>query len=180
MCIYLHPHLRYYKGQKRQTYMCPSGHVSRPVPFVDSIVSERVCAVLSRPDVIEAMSAPTDEDLGSLRATQDLLKGRLDDAAQAYSQGAISLDQLTTISADVGRQIEANSKKLARTQKGSPLIGILEVEDITEWWGALGVTLRREVVSGLFEVRIERTKKGYVPRPESVVTTLAGAVAQAG
>lgn len=171
---------RRYKGEKRQTYACPNAHVSRPVPFVDRIVSERVCAVLSRPDVVEALSAPTDDDLGSLRAAQDLLKQRLDGAAQAYATGAISLDQLTTISADIGKQVEANGRRLAQTTKGSPLTALPDVGDIEQWWGALGVELKREVVKGLFEVRIERTKKGYVPRPENVVTNPVGAAERAG
>lgn len=171
---------RTYKGEWRRAYSCPQGHVSRSVPFVDNIVSRRACAVLSRPEIVSALLSTGEGDLDALRAEQDLLRARLDGAATAYASGAISLDQLTTISAEVSERIEEIATRLAQTTKGSPLTALLDVEDVEQWWGALGMGPQREVIRTLFDVRIERTRKGSVMREDDVATLPRGGHGQHG
>src|SRR5699024_12475190 len=110
--------------------------------------------------------SPGEGDLGARRAQQALPRARRDGAATAYASGAISLDQLTTIRAEVTERIEEIATRLAQTTKGSPLTVLLDVEDVEQWWGALGMGPQREGIRTLFDVRIERTRKGSVMREE--------------
>ena len=177
------PKLRVTLGGRRiPAYRCSardyvpeaSGHVSRKAEPLDLFVRKLVVERLSRPDAVDLLVVPDEAvDTRALQAEAVTLRQRLDQLAEAFSEGAISLAQLRAGSARLQDQLERIDRDLAAAVVTDPLVGVAGVPDVGEVWDRLELERRRAVVSELLSVTVlpwnrKRAVNGDRFNPESI------------
>jgi site-specific DNA recombinase len=158
-----------YKGVSKSIYRCREGHVGRSQAPVDDFVTRVIVARLSLPDAKNLLVEPdrVDEAQAAARRVQEL-QDRLNDAAEAYASGTITLTQLATISASMRSKL-AEAQTAAASPSRSKMLAELVSHNPAEVWEQLSPERRRAVVDLLVEVRIMPTRKGArVFDPESI------------
>lgn len=159
---------RAYKGQRERVYRCRKGHVVRDQDFVDDLVTGVILARLALPDAAELLA-----DRGNLDKAQDAarrvreLQDRLNDAAEAYASGTITMAQLTTINAAIRPKLE-EAQAGAASPSRAKVLGDLVGRDPGEVWQEISPDQRRAVVALLVGVVIMPTRRGPILDPESV------------
>ncbi|MHC3000362.1 recombinase family protein [Microbacterium sp. HJ5] len=143
-------------GTKRQppAYGCPACHgVRRKQSDVDGYVEGVLLRRLERPDAFDLI---TDGDDGAAAAARDAIgaiDARLSSAADAYAVGALELDQLTRITAQLRADRDAQATALARSLP-SAVPTDLAGPDAAERWASLNLATRRLVLTTLMRVTI--------------------------
>jgi site-specific DNA recombinase len=140
------------RGQKHWIYKCPEkgpGHAYRKIDRVDAYVVERTLDVLSCVNV----ARPSDDKASVLETQRVELQTRLRGAADLYSSGQISAEQLAAITARVNDELTVVLAGLNDLQAGSLLT---EVENISlERWDELPLDRKRKIIHDLMEVVVE-------------------------
>ena len=156
-----------YKGISKPVYRCRSAHVIRDQAAVDDLVTRVIIGHLGLPDAAALLVEPdrADEAAAAKGHVQEL-QDRLNDAAQAYAAGTVTLAQLTTINAAV-RRTSTRLRSPPRLPAGP---GYRRPRRDRPGGGVEQMTphRRRAVVDLLVEVRIMPTGKGPRFAPESV------------
>lgn len=158
---------RPYKGRSKPIYRCRLGHVIRDQASVDDLVTRVILDRLALPDARDILAdhGSADRAQKAARSVQQL-QDRLEDAAQAYAAGAISLGQLTTINAAVRPKL-AEAQGEAASPSRVKVLGEL-IEDPATVWERLSPERRRAVVDLLVQVRVLTTGKGPTFDPTRV------------
>ena len=158
-----------YKGQSKPIYRCRSTHVVRDQASVDDLVTRVIIGRLSLPDAAELLveSDRADEAAVAAGRVQEL-QDRLNDAAEAYAAGAVTLAQLTTINAAVRPKLDEAQVAAASPNRARVLGDLVDATDPAAVWEQLTPERRRAVVDLLVEVRIMPTGKGRRFDPEQV------------
>lgn len=142
-------------------YLCPVGfHVSRRQDSVDDLVRKVVVARLGRPDALELVAGDQADDrvrvaLGEAAEKRARLTGFYDAAAA----GELTPAALARIEAQLLPQIKA-AERHAREVTVAPVLREVSRTDISEVWGTLPITIRREVIRLLVEIRIMPAVRG--------------------
>lgn len=143
-------------------YKCPatgSGHAFQTAQPVEELVSGVVVARLNQPGVRESLHAPGDQDkLSSLQDEAVSLRGRLDEAANSFADGAITAKQLETITARIRSQLDNVTAGMSDMGRGSALPGP-NVADVGEWWSKAGIERQRAVIDVLMTVYVDPVRK---------------------
>ncbi len=158
-----------YKGVSRSIYRC-SGRtcVSRDQEWVDALVSEIVVRRLSRPDATDLLRQDEDDEAAKAARRVDELRERLNDAAEAYAAGRLTIGQITTISAALEPQIADAMTAAADPQRVLLLENVIGERDVREVWDGLPAIHRREIVAALLSIQIMPTRRGPTHDPASV------------
>lgn len=158
-----------YKGRWKRIYRCRVGHVGRDMAAVDGLVSAVIVARLSQPDAAGLLAAPERADRVQAAAQRvQELQARLNDAAEAYGAEAITLAQLTAITAALQPKLEAAQSEAVEPDRRNVLGDLVDAADPAAAWEQLPMSRRRAVVDLLVDVRIKRTTSGPRFDPESV------------
>jgi site-specific DNA recombinase len=159
---------RPYKGKSASVYRCPRAHVVRRQAHVDDLVTRVILARLALPDATKLLADPGNGDAAqaAARRVQDL-QDRLNDAAEAYAAGAITLGQLTTINAAVRPKL-AEAQTEAASPSRSKALGDLVSRDPARMWEEISPDQRRAVVALLVDVKIMPTRHGPNFDPEAI------------
>jgi len=157
-----------YKGISKPVYRCRSAHVIRDQAAVDDLVTRVIIGRLGLPDAAALLVEPdrADEAAAAAGRVQEL-QDRLNDAAQAYAAGTVTLAQLTTINAAVRPKLD-EAQIAAASPSRARVLGDLVGTDPAAVWEQMTPHRRRAVVDLLVEVRIMPTGKGPRFAPESV------------
>lgn len=155
------------RSQKRSSprqfyYKCRGtggGHAFQSAGPIEDLVSAVVVARLSDPAVREALGTPHDaEMLARLRTEAVTLRGRLDESANSYADGAITGQQLESITRRVRGQLERVTTEMGALGHGSPFPGAA-VANVGDWWSASGLERQRAVIDALMTVYIDPVRK---------------------
>lgn len=161
-----------YKGKANSIYRCRSAHVIRDQAAVDALVTRVIVGRLGLPDAAELLAEPDRADRAQAAARRvQALSDRLNDAAEAYAAGTITLAQMTTINAALRPKLDAAQTDAASPSRAKVLGDLVAATDPATVWEAMTPHRRRAVVDLLLEVRIMPT--GHGPRfdPESISIT---------
>lgn len=149
-------------GMSRQTpsYRCADHScVSRKRADVDAFVTALVLERMARPDVA-ALLAPGDDRTRLAVAEAAELRGRLDNAADDYSDGAIDREQFHRITVRLRPRLEAAQAR-ARAVDSAPLLAeLVGAKDVQAAWERLPLARQRAVVDLLFTIRVLRAQQG--------------------
>ena len=143
------------------SYRC-SGRscVSRRKADVDELVSRVVVARLARPDAVDLFAPDTSKVRRAAAEEVQVLRARLDNAADDYADGKIDARQLERITARL-RPAVATAEARARAVDDAPLLAdLLDVADVEAAWRSLSLSRRRAVVEALMAVTILPTRQG--------------------
>lgn len=154
----------------RRVYRCKDfanggwqGHVTRHAGHLDTYVQTAIVARLADPALLAALAAEDGPDLADLRAERTTLTIRLDEAASAYAEGAISRAQLTTITGKVRARLEEVDQALAAaagTSALAPFTGA-ETDQVRAIWEGLDLGSQRVILDTLATVTVlPATRKG--------------------
>lgn len=148
----------YAGGERRRVYRCRPGHVIRQQAELDAFVGALVIERLSRPDARELLRHPeqTDTTTDAL-AEAERLRHRLDEAAEAYAAGVLTLAQLETVTRSLRPKIGGLEAVAADAGRVRVLAPMLE-RDPAEAWGQLLPEQRRAVVALLMRIVLHPSK----------------------
>jgi len=151
-----------YRGRSKAIYRCKERScVTRDLEMLDSFVAALVCGRLGRPDAAELLRPGAGEEVARARLEADELRGRLEDAASDYADGAITAPQLRVITARLRPQLEA--LELLSSPPPDPvgaLSDLITSDEVRATWDGLDVRQRREVIALLMQVAVLPTRPG--------------------
>ncbi len=160
-------------GHKTRLYVCESGCVGRKITNVDELVRAVVSARLASDDLADLLSTKQPDD-APRRERMAEIRVRLDEAAESFGSGNITLQQLETISARLRPELEA-LEAAAPEARGVPIGLGADIaaagtpERIAELWGGWTVPQRRALIEALgLRVIIKPAKGGPGFKPEGV------------
>ncbi|OBG78680.1 recombinase family protein [Mycobacterium sp. E3305] len=161
-----------YKGKANSIYRCRSAHVIRDQTSVDHLVTRIILARLALPDAVELLAETDRADQAHAAAARvQELHDRLNDAAEAYAAGAITLAQMTTINAALRPKLDQAQTDAASPDRTRVLGGLVKTTDPATMWERMTPDQRRAVVDMLVKIRIMPTRKGPRFDPKSVEIT---------
>lgn len=143
-------------------YKCTTaggGHAFQTAQPVEDLVSRIVVARLNQPGIRQSMHLPSDQ--GKLERLQDeavTLRGRLNEAANSFADGAITAKQLESITARVRSQLDSVTGGLAVLGRASALPAP-DVADVGDWWSKAGIERQRAVIDALMTIYVDPIRK---------------------
>ena len=143
-------------GERRMVYRCRTRkHVARDARPVDDLVTRLVIGRLSRSDAAELLVDRDQPDAAALVTEASVIRGRLDELANAYAAGAVDLGQLTTASDVLRARLRATEAKRASSRRAPVLGALVGAEDVARVWTGLPFERQRAVVDLLMRVTID-------------------------
>ena len=152
------------KGEKVPTYRCPGkgpGHVYIAAALADRFVTDVIGGVLAH-HVIRT-SEPGRPDAGVQAAA---LRARLDEAADAYADGAITSAQLTRITSRLRSDLEAIDGRLAAEAAAGAMTAFVGMDGAARWLAA-DLDTQRAVLRRIALVTVRRSAPGAPRRFDS-------------
>lgn len=162
-----------------RTYKCVArGDLARAAEPIDRYVAAVVLARLTRPDVVEGLAAPRDDNVGPLTVRAAALRERLRELEDAFQDpdGGLSLREYLTFRDRAREDLEAVEDELAAATQGDAVAALVAAGDVEARWGALDVLQKRAIVRAVLE-RIVLLPVGQGARrfdPASVVLVWRG------
>lgn len=164
-------------GRPLDLYVCDdSGCVGRSEPAVDELVEKMVIGRLAMPDALDWLLGD-DAEARRWSDRVDELNRRLSEAADAFSDGAINVEQLRRITAQLRPELNEAERRRAESVVSMDLEAIrpLAGPAARERWADMAVAQRRAVLAALgLRVIIDRTRPGPGFDPTSVRIEWAG------
>ncbi len=137
-------------GKKVPLYVCrQKGCVGRREDWVDETVHRTVCHRLADPAAWPIFrDDPDGHSLAEARQLVDDLRARLDGAAEAYGNGLIDLQQLTTVSEQIRPQLEAAEQRARQADPAEPefVEELRAAPDKRAAWDELSLTQQRKAL----------------------------------
>src|SRR5690606_25109453 len=109
------------------------------------------------------------------REARTAARRRMDEAAEAFSAGAITLKQLTTITERCQQDLAQYDAEVAKHETTPTLSKLLSAEDVRKEWGSLSIASKRLVLAALLRIVALKIPRGRRPTRESVLVLPAGA-----
>ncbi|QTK32343.1 recombinase family protein [Kocuria rhizophila] len=163
--------MRYLKSRGRDgmpSYGCRDcTRVARSMGLVDAVVEGAVLGRLQRPDVLETLPTMDPKRGDDLRSQAATLEAKLSEAADLFTAGTITGEQLSRITAGVRPQLERTRAQLADLTPASAAAAIAGEDAVARWEDAT-LLVKREIVDTLMTVTILPAGPGRGRDPESV------------
>ncbi len=135
------------------SYVCKSFCVARKMDCVDLLIETLVVARLSQPD---AMLEDDEDTNPALEAIRDK-RCRLEEFYDSAANGEISAAALARIEAKLLQEIEGLEKTLRRSAVPT---SVHDLADNPEVWQSLPISVKREIIKLLMQVRIMKSERG--------------------
>jgi site-specific DNA recombinase len=149
-----------YKGVSRSTYRCRSKScVSRDKDTLDDLVTRWVLGRLASSDAAMLLLDDDNDARSAVRQVEELNQ-RLADAAQAYAAGAITIAQMTMVTAAMEPQLEMAQQRASTPFRAHLLDGLVGAADVEKEWESIDPVRRRAIVRLLVNVKIHPTHRG--------------------
>jgi hypothetical protein len=146
-------------GEHVRSYKCvKSAHLTREATFCDWRVTERVISRLSRDDARNLLIDDDREDLAQLRTEQATLRLRLDQLAEAFSDGALTASQLTKGTERLRARLTDIETRMIHIDRAPLLADLVTAGDVRKAWQGAGLHRQRAVIDLLYVVTL-------LPRP---------------
>lgn len=147
------------RRSKRLVYECRYSHcVARAMHHVDALVEETVIARLQRDDARDLLQVEPNQGV-DLNAEADELRARMQQAAEAFTVGAITMQQLQTITQGCQNRLSAINATQLDGARASLLYALVDAADAHTVWEGLSLTQRRAVIGTLLDVSLARTAR---------------------
>lgn len=160
------------RGRPLDLYVCDSnkGCVGRSEPSVDELVKEVVIARLAQPDALDwLLGDDAEAHVWSDRVRE--LNQQLSEAADAFADGAITVEQLRRITARVKPGLDEAERRRTETVVSLDISAVqpLAGPSARQRWDEMTVSQRRAVLETLrLRVVVDRTRPGPGFDPTSV------------
>jgi DNA invertase Pin-like site-specific DNA recombinase len=146
-------------GQHVRSYRCvKSAHLTREANWCDWRVTERVIARLSRDDARDLLIDDDREDLTQLRTEQSTLRIRLDQLAEAFSDGALTASQLRSGTELLRARLTDIEARMVHIDRAPLLADLVTAQDVRKAWESADLHRQRAVIDLLYVVTL-------LPRP---------------
>lgn len=143
-----------------RSYSCPCHRVSIQADALDGFVTKLVRALLARPGNEDLFTRRMDGSaVAAAKAAERRLRARLDEHYREAAAGNLSATGLGAVEALLLPQIEAAAAK-ARAITTPPKLRGLTPEIVAKRWDSLAVTIRREVVRAVVDLRVDPGVRG--------------------
>jgi site-specific DNA recombinase len=154
-------------GGKVMTYQCTScWGVSRALLPVDDVVERTIVTRLSLPDAAELLT-PT-VDLGPLLREAAGLRERRADLAALVGEGILTKGDVRDQGSKLNARLERIEAEIGSAQKSAPLASMVGADDIAARWAAAALSVKRELIRALVEVRVNRQMSTRVFDPNAI------------
>lgn len=148
-------------------YRCRTSHLARRADLVDEVVTAAVIARLSQPDALDALS-PAGGDAKALVNELAIVRGRMDELAALFAEGAVTASGLREASAKL-RDREADlGARLAAADGDRTLVALASANDIVKAWDVLALSRKRAVIDLLCTATVLPVTRGARFDPEQV------------
>lgn len=148
------------RGERvRRAIYLHRGHVARDAVALDAWVGSVIAALLSRPEVIEALRGDG-PDTGPLQLEVERVTAEMDAAAAAAASGEITIRQLAIASAGLLERKAAAEAELAAAARTGIVGELLGPDPGPALWDALTLDGRRALLSALLTVTILPAPRG--------------------
>lgn len=152
-----------YKGKAKDIYRCAvKSCVTRDLEQIEVYVSAIVCLRLARADAVDLLRRDEPKSATQARQAVEDLRSKLDVSAADYADGAITSQQLRTITARLHPRMLAAERLVPPprpdVQVLDDLVGAPDVEVV---WGRLDVSVRRQAIALLLDVTVNRARRGH-------------------
>jgi site-specific DNA recombinase len=142
-------------ADSRTVYRCRTGkHLARAAVPVDALVEAVVLARLQQPDAADLLGGADAPDQAALHLDRAALTVRLDEAAYAFADGAITAGQLRAATSSLRAKVAEVETAMAASSRESVLGELVTAADVEATWGTLPLARRRAVVDLLVEVTL--------------------------
>jgi DNA invertase Pin-like site-specific DNA recombinase len=154
-------------GVKRPIYRCSAatkgstGHVSKGAVITDKYVRAIVKGILTQ----QKLPSGAEPESGAF-ADAAALRGRLDDAAESYGEGRITLAQMEKITARVNASLAEVEARIA-VQMRSEFVATYGGEDGAKRWLAAPIERQRDVLRSLVAVTLLHPVPGSRSEPST-------------
>jgi hypothetical protein len=146
-------------GESVRIYKCREHpHLSRVADFCDWRVSERVIARLSRDDACDLLIDDDRPDMAELRGEADTLRMRLEQLAEAFSDGALTASQLRAGTERLRARLADLDAQMVHVDRAPLLADLVTSGDVRKAWQGIGLDRQRAIISLLYDVTL-------LPRP---------------
>ena len=149
-------------GNLRDNYVCtyvPCRKISIDVPRTDAYVTGVLLGWLSKPESLAVIAGPSDnwhERIKQAEAYVAELRHRLDEAAEEYAAGRISLTMLSSIEKRLNPEIEQAVKATVPPVPDSEVLRLMRAEDIEAAWERLDLLEKRRIIKLLLDIRVAK------------------------
>lgn len=155
--------LRVGRSKAYLAYRCQENScTSRGQDYMDEYVTEVVIGRLSLPDAGALLLAADDGSEREQAAERaESVRHRLDEAAQAFASGLLTMRQLETISGQLRPELAALELAAAPPPDRSYVLGdLIGSDDVRASWDRLSPDGRRTVVRILLGITVRRARRG--------------------
>lgn len=163
--------MRYLKARGRHnipSYGCRDcTRVARSMGLVDAVVEGAILGRLQRPDVLETLPTMDPKRGDDLRSQAAAMEAKLSEAADLFTAGTITGEQLARITSGVRPQLERTRAQLADLTPASAAAAIAGADAVARWEDST-LLVKREIVDTLMTVTILPVGPGRGRDPESV------------
>ncbi|HEX6513963.1 MAG TPA: recombinase family protein [Nocardioidaceae bacterium] len=137
----------------RRIYKCRRcSRVSRRQDWCDEYIGQVVVARLARPDAADLLVDRDRPDVHALGQEAQALRIRLDEAASAFADGAITSMQLRTASDRIRARLVEIDAAMAHTSRAPVLVELVKADNVQAAWDGLPLDRQRAVVRTLMAV----------------------------
>lgn len=166
------------RNRKGPVYRCQTCHRGNQLAeLVDEYIAGVAVERLSRDDLADLIRPVRPEvDIVALRGQITELQRRKREAAKSYARGAIDLETLETVKADISQQTAGLRGSLAEATAASPLADFLETDTVAaafKAWEARSIGRRREIVRLLMDITLLKGATHHLD-PATVLITPKG------
>jgi site-specific DNA recombinase len=153
-----------------RTYKCSvTPHLSRAAEPIDAFVRRVVVERLARADAAELLVDQDTPDLELIRDESQAVRGRLDELAQLYSDGAITAAQLTSGTTTLRDRLQGLEMQMAHGMRSDVLADLVKARRPVDVWDVLDIDRRRAVIDTLMSITLLSPGRGARSLdPESV------------
>jgi site-specific DNA recombinase len=135
---------------------CPSlRHISRRADYIEAFVEERVIGWFQGPGrVADPAVDGEDVDLEAVRSESTTLRARLRGLAGDYADGVLDRDGMRVAGDRIRARLSELDEQIAATGRVDVTAPLRAAEDPAEVWDALDLSMQREVLRRIAEIRV--------------------------
>ncbi|SJM62797.1 cassette chromosome recombinase A [Agrococcus casei LMG 22410] len=107
------------------------------------------------------LAGPDDDWNDRVREAEErlaALRYRLDEAAEQYAEGAISLAMLSNVEQRLNPQIEQAAREAVPPVADAAVLDLISADDVRAAWERLDLLEQRRLIKMLLEIRIEKSQ----------------------
>lgn len=149
------------KGVRTRFYLCRNGHYKLAAAQLDEAIEEIVLGRLETSGILEALRSEPDPRMRELVEEINNIQARIDEAALAYTDGLISITQLSAVNKRLDERLATARKELDRLQPpGVAALSAVSSNDVRESWQHIPLRGKHDIIKALAAITVYPVGKG--------------------